>query len=88
MVEAMARGCPVVSSNDAFRAIAKAEGFSDCAIEHAEEALLLELSRQAKMGIEERNMLSVRQAEVAHRDHTLDGLISRLNDVLIAGKSQ
>lgn len=84
MVEAMASGCPVVSSNDAFREIAITEGFRECAIEHSKEGLRLELDHLASMSAADRNALGARQAEVARRDHTLDGLIQRLHDILAA----
>lgn len=87
MVEAMATGCPVVSSNDAFRAIAEAEGFSQCAIQHSSLGLLEALNRLSNMDYHTRNQLGEKQARVAHRDHTLSDLISRLEAVLIANKS-
>lgn len=84
MVEAMASGCPVVSSNDAFHAIAIAEGFPECAIENSPQSLHATLDRLFSMSVAERHELERRQAEVARRDHTLDGLIQRLSDVLAA----
>jgi glycosyltransferase involved in cell wall biosynthesis len=84
IVEAMASGCPVVSSNDAFRAIAVAEGFPECAIDHSPQALRTALERLLGMSAAEREALGRRQAEVARRDHTLDGLIRRLYDILAA----
>ncbi|MDP1927105.1 MAG: glycosyltransferase family 4 protein [Thiobacillus sp.] len=84
MVEAMASGCPVVSSNDAFRAIAVTEGFPECAIEHSPQSLRAVLDRLASMSASERQALGGRQAEIARRDHTLDGLIQRLYDILAA----
>ena len=82
MVEAMASGCPVVSSNDAFREIAITQGFPECAILHSKERLRAELDRLAGMSVADRNILGARQAEVAQRDHTLDGLIQRLHGIL------
>ncbi len=84
IVEAMASGCPVVSSNDAFRAIAVAEGFPECAIEHSEEGLRAGLGRLIGMTAAERNTLGTRQATVGRRDHTLEGLIQRLYGILAA----
>lgn len=84
MVEAMASGCPVVSSNDAFRAIAMAGGFPECVIEHSPQSLRAVLDRLSSMSASERQALGVRQAEIARRDHTLDGLIRRLHDILAA----
>lgn len=84
MVEAMACGCPVVSSNDAFRAIAVAEGFPECAIEHSSQSLCVMLDRLFGMSACERQALGARQAEIARRDHTLNGLIQRLHDILAA----
>ena len=78
IVEAMASGCPVISSNDAFRAIAHAQGFSECAIESTEMALCTALDRLAHMSPSERDALGTQQAAVARRDHSLDGLMERL----------
>lgn len=84
IVEAMASGCPVVSSNDAFRAIAIAEGFPECAIERSPQSLRAVLDRLIVMNAVERQALGARQAEIARRDHTLEGLIQRLYDILEA----
>lgn len=84
MVEAMASGCPVVSSNDAFREIAVTEGFPGCAFEHSEQGLRFELDRLARMSVADRKALGVHQSLVAQRDHTLEGLIHRLYDILVA----
>jgi glycosyltransferase involved in cell wall biosynthesis len=84
MVESMSSGCPVVSSNDAFREIAICEGFSECTIEHSIQGLLSALDHLHFMSLAERNLLGWRQSEVARRDHTLDGLIVRLHRVLLA----
>lgn len=84
IVEAMASGCPVLSSNDAFREIAITEGFPECAIEHSQEGVLAGLNRLAGMSVDERNALGARQAEVARRDHTLPDLIQRLQGILVA----
>lgn len=84
MVEAMASGCPVMSSNDAFREIAVTEGFPECAVEHSQQGLRAELDRLLSMSAAERHALGTRQAVVARRDHTLDGLIQRLHDILAA----
>jgi len=84
MVEAMASGCPVVSSNDAFRAIALAEGFPDCAIENSTQSLRAALDSLINKSVAERQELGTQQADVARRDHTLNGLIQRLSDILVA----
>ncbi len=84
MVEAMATGCPVISCNDAFRAIAVAEGFADCAIAGDAASIRAALDRIAAMDARERADLGARQEEIARRDHTLDGLIRRLHDILTA----
>lgn len=84
IVEAMASGCPVISSNDAFVRIARDNGFSQCAIERTPHAVRAALSNLMAMPPEARQALADRQAQVAHRDHTLDGLIDRLCGVLDA----
>jgi len=82
IVEAMACGCPVVSSNDAFREIAQNEGFGECAIEYSREALCQELDRHTLMDATTRNTLSSLQQKIAQRDHALNSLISRLCTIL------
>lgn len=84
IVEAMACGCPVLSSNDAFRAIALAEGFPECAIDRSKQGVRKALDRLIGMSVAERNALGARQAEVARRDHTLPDLIQRLQGILVA----
>lgn len=84
MVEAMASGCPVVSSNDAFREIAITEGFSECAIEHSQEELRTKLDWLASVDAADRNALGARQAKVALSDHSMDGLIRRLHGILVS----
>lgn len=83
IIEAMASGCPVVSSNDAFRAIAYASGFPRCAIDHTAEALLVALDWLIDMDVTGRETLGRQQALVARRDHSLDGLIRRLHATLV-----
>jgi glycosyltransferase involved in cell wall biosynthesis len=82
IVEAMACGCPVISSNDAFREIALRAGFPECAIDNSERALHWALDRLASMSPAERQDLGLRQAEIARRDHSLDGLIEKLYRIL------
>lgn len=82
IVEAMASGCPVVSCNDAFRAIAEAEGFPDCVVGDSPAALPKILDEFANMSDEQCRQLGEMQSRVARRDHTLDGLIERLIGVL------
>jgi glycosyltransferase involved in cell wall biosynthesis len=82
IVEAMASGCPVISCNDAFRAIAQKEGFSECVIKPEENDLNRAVSWFASMDAEERLEIARKQSMIAHRDHTLDGLILRLVSLL------
>lgn len=84
MVEAMASGCPVISSNDAFREIAVTEGFPECAIEHSQHGLRAELGRLSSISSVERQAVGARQAVTARRDHTLAGLAQRLHAILAA----
>ena len=84
IVEAMASGCLVISCNDAFRTIAKTEGFSACVIDCDSVAAVRDaLSRVMALNDLERQKLADTQAYVARRDHTLDGLIDNLTDVLL-----
>ena len=82
ILEAMATCCCVISSNDAFRGIAQEAGFAELAIARTPEATRATLSWVAKMPIEERRELTKRQAAVVLRDHTLDGLMAKLSEIL------
>ena len=82
ILEAMATCCCVISSNDAFRGIAQEAGFAELAIARTPEATRATLSWIAKMPIEERRELTKRQAAVVLRDHTLDGLMAKLSEIL------
>lgn len=84
IVEAMASGCPVISCNDAFRAIAEAEGFANCVVGNTPEALRLALDDFDAMNDDQRQFLAAVQSGVARRDHTLDGLVERLAAILHA----
>ncbi|MPZ57884.1 MAG: glycosyltransferase [Rhizobiales bacterium] len=84
IVEAMASGCPVISSNDAFGSIARAGGFAQYVIARTPEAVRAALSELAEMSPAARQALADRQSEIAHRSHTLDGLMGRLCGVLDA----
>ena len=88
IVEAMASGCPVISSNDAFARIARENGFPHCAIERSAQAVCSALSALAAMPAFLRQELADRQSQVAYRDHTLDGLITRLCKILDAETKQ
>ena len=82
IIEAMAACCCVISSNDAFRGIAINEGFPEMAITRTPEAIRATLTRVAEMPLEERRELAKRQAAVALRDHTLEGLMVNLSHIL------
>jgi glycosyltransferase involved in cell wall biosynthesis len=81
IVEAMATGCLVISSNDAFRRMAREAGFAECIVERTPEALRAKLSEVAAMPLAARCAIADRQLQVA-RNHTLDGLIGRLCEIL------
>lgn len=78
IVEAMASGCPVVSSNDAFCAIARESDFSNCIVRCDVEGLKVGLERFAELDDNARRLIGESQSGIALRDHTLDGLIDRL----------
>jgi len=82
IVEAMASGCPVISCNDAFRAIAEAESFGACVIADTTESLQAALDDFVAMSDEARQHLAAEQSRIARRDHMLEGLIERLAGVL------
>lgn len=81
IVEAMASGCPVLSSNDSFRALAQTGGFAEAAIGHDAAAVREALDRFAQADMATRRSLATRQAEVA-KDHGLAGLIDKLTAIL------
>jgi glycosyltransferase involved in cell wall biosynthesis len=78
IVEAMASGCPVLSSNDAFGVIARNAGFSDCIVQRDAEGLKAALEHFLELDRSERDLIADRQSKIALRDHTLDGLMDRL----------
>ena len=81
IVEAMATGCLVISSNDAFRRMAHAEGFPECIVTPTPDTLRSKLSEIVAMPLPARCAIADRQSQVA-RHHTLDGLIGRLCEIL------
>ena len=82
IVEAMASGCPVISCNDAFRAIAEAEGFTDCVVQPQEADIQRALTAFAALTPHQKLEIGEKQSKIALRDHTLDGLIGRLVTLL------
>jgi glycosyltransferase involved in cell wall biosynthesis len=84
IVEAMASGCPVVSSNDAFRSIALASGFPHCVVDRDPALLGQTLARLALMDLHELDTLGEQQSRVATRDHALDGLMDKLHGRLVS----
>ncbi len=82
IVEAMAAGCVVLSSNEAFRRIAGESGFADCGVRPCAEDLAEALARTARMAPEDRRRKAQAMRTVAVRDHSLHGLIGRLVDEL------
>lgn len=78
IVEAMASGCPVLSSNDAFRVIANEAGLADCIVSRDVEGLKMGLEHFSRLGQNARRLIAERQSEIALRDHTLEGLMDRL----------
>jgi len=82
IVEAMMSGCPVLSCNEAFCAIAKHEGFSECCVTPPPKDVAAKLRWVAALDEAGRAMLGKRMADVAVRDHSLNGLISRLTTIL------
>lgn len=78
IVEAMASGCPVLSSNDAFCVVARESGFENCIVPRDVEGLTAELERFSKLDQSTCRLIALRQSEIALRDHTLEGLMDRL----------
>ncbi|TKT72403.1 glycosyltransferase family 4 protein [Afipia massiliensis] len=78
IVEAMASGCPVLSSNDAFCAIAREAGFSDCIVQRDGGSLTVGLEHFSKLDQGARWTIAERQSEIALREHSLEGLMDRL----------
>lgn len=82
IVEAMMSGCPVLSCNEAFCAIATQEGFAECCVTPASKDIAAKLRWLAALDNAGRAMLGQRMAEVAVRDHSLDRLIFRITTIL------
>ena len=78
IVEAMASGCLVLSSNDAFGVIARNAGFADCIVPRDAAGLKIGLEYLSKLDRSARQLIAERQSEIALRDHTLEGLMDRL----------
>lgn len=83
IVESMASGCPVISSNDSFKAIASKFGFLCCVVDLSIDDIHDKLSVIEAMDIQEFNEL-VNKQYIATKGHTLDGLINRLVKVIYA----
>jgi glycosyltransferase involved in cell wall biosynthesis len=82
IVEAMASGCVVLSSNDAFCAIARKEGFEECCADAEVDSVADGLTRLSDLDDTSRRKLANRMREIAVRDHSLDRLIDRLTEIL------
>lgn len=79
IVEAMASGCPVFSSNDAFGVIAREAGFANCIVSRNAEGFKAGLEYFSALDSNARDLIAERQSEIALRNHTLDGLMDRLH---------
>jgi glycosyltransferase involved in cell wall biosynthesis len=79
IVEAMASGCPVLSSNDAFRVIALEAGLANCIVSRHAAGLQAGLEYFLTLDCGARQLIAERQSEIALRDHTIDGLLDRLH---------
>jgi len=82
IVESMACGCPVISSNDAFKEIALNEGFTECIAEGGAQRLSEKIIKFGAMSTDSRRNIGDLQSEVAIRDHCLDGLAAKLSQIL------
>ena len=82
IVEAMASGCPVISCNDAFTALAAAGGFANCVIGNDERAIRVGLANYLALDQHQRDQIAERQALVAKTDHGLNGLVDKLSSIL------
>jgi glycosyltransferase involved in cell wall biosynthesis len=84
IVEALATGCPVISCNEAFRALAEEGGCNNFSISCNAGELASALTRVACMSSLERADLERRLRDLVVKNHSLDGLIERLHTVLIS----
>lgn len=82
IVEAMLSGCPVISSNDAFAAMAATSGLNGCAIARDPASLRQALAWFASLPGPRRTELAMKQSSIAATDHTMAGLIDRLVPIL------
>lgn len=83
IVEAMASGCPVVSSNDAFRALAERGGFAIAIVEPDVQAIRSGLDRMIEIGESGRQSLAELQSALALGEHALPGFIDRLTGIIV-----
>lgn len=84
IVEAMMSGCPVVSSNDAFAAIARRIGVDVCIVDRNAGALSARLAELACASPATRSAIAAKLREAALSEHTLQALMGRLISVLEA----
>ncbi|MEW6616658.1 MAG: glycosyltransferase family 4 protein [Thermodesulfobacteriota bacterium] len=82
IIEAMACGCPVLSSNDAFYSIAERNGFPECYVSPSPDSVRSGLDWMVNLSEKERKELSMRVEEVAKFNHSLDSLIQKLKSIL------
>jgi glycosyltransferase involved in cell wall biosynthesis len=84
IVEAMMSGCPVVSSNDAFAAIARRIGVEVCIVDRNAGALCDRLAGLSRAAPAARSAIAAKLREAALSEHTLQALMGRLMSVLEA----
>jgi len=82
IVEAMATGCPVISSNEAFARIAMENGMADCIILKEYSSIHNKLDYFLSLTSEKRKSIAKRQSDIAINNHSLRGLVVKLNNIL------
>jgi glycosyltransferase involved in cell wall biosynthesis len=82
ILESMASGCLVISSNDSFKSIAVESGFSECIIDSDIHSIQNAISMFKAMNVDYLAKVAKRQSEVAISNHSLSGLVLRLSSIL------
>lgn len=81
-VESMASGCPVLSSNDSFIAIANRNNLHECIIGNSINEINEGLTSYFNLDPSQQEAIAIKQSKIAINDHGLDELMGKLEDIL------
>lgn len=82
IVESMASGCIVMSSNDAFAALAHSEKFEQLILSYDEQAIADKINYFFELSSEKKSVLSKLQSHYAIKNHGLNELVKKLTGIL------